>query len=143
MEKLREISPEEKERIEEVLRHFFEEKQEVLFAYLYGSFGEGRFFHDIDIGVFVEKSKVPKEDSLTFEISISIELEELIKIPVDVKVINFSPLSYKYEVIKCGKLILTKDDEKRVEFETSTVDYYFDFAPYLNRYLKEVLDIGD
>jgi len=143
MNKPRDLSTEERERIKEVLSRFLGEMEEVLFAYLHGSFVEGRPFHDIDMGVFVEESKVPKEKALDFEISTSLKLEEIIKMPTDVRVINFAPISFKYEVIKGGKLILTKEDEKRVDFETSTYSAYFDFAPYLNRYLKEVLTIGD
>jgi len=143
MDRLKDLDKEEREKIQKVLGQCLEKEEGILFAYLHGSFTEGRSFRDIDIGVFVEASKVPKEKGLDFEISTAIKLEAVTKMPIDVKVINYAPLSFKYEVIKGGRLILAKDDEKRVDFETSTFSYYFDFAPYRDRYLKEVLNIGD
>jgi len=60
----------------------------------------------------------------------------------DVRILNGAPLSFRHEVIKSGRLILTKDEESRIDFETLTFSHYFDFVPLRDRYLREVLSIG-
>jgi len=42
-------------------------------------------------------------------------------------------------VIKEGKLLLVREDNRRVDFEVLTLTQYFDFAPFRAAYLKEVL----
>jgi hypothetical protein len=88
MEKIRDLVKEERKKIEEVLSNCLEKEEGILFAYLHGSFAEGRPFRDIDIAIFVEESKIQKERAFDFEMSLSIKLEKIIKIPVDVKVIS-------------------------------------------------------
>jgi predicted nucleotidyltransferase len=60
MEKLRDISPEERRGIQRILSGFLEGEEGILFAYLHGSFSEGRPFRDIDVAVFVAKGSTLK-----------------------------------------------------------------------------------
>lgn len=138
MERVRDFSTEERERIKEVLSRFLEKKEEVLFAYLHGSFAEGNPFRDIDIAVFVEESAIPRGRALDFEISVSLEIEELIRVPVDVKVINYAPLGFQY-YSTAGVLINCKKDDLRVDFLTKRRSLYFDFKLSSERFLKEML----
>lgn len=53
--KLYKISPKEKQQIVLRLGELLKAREEVLFAYVFGSFAEGLPFHDIDAG----RSKLP------------------------------------------------------------------------------------
>ena len=138
MEKLRDLNKEDREKIQKVLSQCLEKEREVIFAYLHGSFTEGKLFRDIDIAVFVEEKKVPKEKALDFEISLSLKLEEVIKMPIDVKVINYAPLAFQY-YSTVDTLLMCKDDDLRVDFLTKIRSLYFDFKPSRERFLREML----
>ena len=138
MERLRDLSTEERKRVKEVLSRFLEKKEEVLFAYLHGSFVEERPFRDIDIAVFLEDSNIPRGKALDFEVSMSLEIEKIVKVPIDVKVINYAPLGFQY-YSTAGILITCKKDDLRVDFLTKMRSLYFDFKPLSERFLKEML----
>ncbi len=138
MHKLRDIPDGDREKIQEVLSQCAKAEEGIIFAYLHGSFAEGKAFRDIDVGVYVEESRVPREQALDFEISVSTKLEERIRIPVDLRVINYAPLSFQY-YSTTGILLMCKEDEVHVDFLTKTRSLYFDFKPASERFLREML----
>jgi predicted nucleotidyltransferase len=111
-------------------------RKEILFAYIYGSFLEEGNFRDIDIAVDVgdinEKTDFVYEENLEKDLKKSLS----INIPVDVRVINRSPISFKYQVLK-GRLIVNHNEEKRVDFTVHTVSRYLDLESVLSYYQKE------
>lgn len=113
-------------------------KDEVLFTYLYGSFIEKEIFKDIDIALYLDEKMINEIDIVDYEIDLSLQIEKELKIPVDVKIINFAPLSFRYSV-SCGFLLFSRDESKREEFLCNTWKEYFDFLPIAKIYLKEVL----
>ena len=72
------ISLEEKKRILKTIKKTLESKENLLFAYLFGSFAEGQTFHDIDIALFGKE-----HFSLSSLIELSNLLESKIIFPVD------------------------------------------------------------
>jgi predicted nucleotidyltransferase len=126
MEKLRDLAEEERKKIEEVLSNCLEKEKTFLFAYLHGSFAEGRPFRDIDIAVFIEESKIPKEKAIDFEMLISQRLEKIVKIPIDVKIINYATLAFQF-YSTAGRLLICNEDDLRVDFLTTMRSIYFDF----------------
>jgi len=123
--------------IQQIKKFLFEEKA-ILFAYLHGSFLSENKFNDVDIGVYLDGRMIEDIKTVDFEISLSLKIEKLLKLPVDVKVINFAPLSFRYQV-SCGYLLFSHDELKREEFLCKTWGEYFDFLPISRLYLKEVL----
>lgn len=76
------------------------------------------------------------------ELKLEAELYNLIQYPVDVRILNGAPLSFRYNVIKHGRHLAVLDDDARCDFEEATVSNYFDFAPYRKMYLQEALGRG-
>lgn len=112
------------------------------FAYIHGSFLSEEEFGDIDIAVYLIKGARPPKDSLTkLEIDLEIELEKITGYPVDIRVINNSPLSFRYNVLKSGKLLFARNEDSQTGFAERTITAYIDFVPYRKRYLKEVLEL--
>ena len=68
-------------------------------------------------------------------------MKALGKYIVDVRILNGAPLSFKYNLIKDGIVLLSKDDDKRVDFEEKTIVLYLDFLPYRKLYLRETLGV--
>ncbi len=125
----------DKEEIKEKIRKVLTEKDEVIFAYLHGSFDE-IYFRDVDIAVYVDESKV--EDFLDYELSLSVEIEKIVKLPVDVKVLNSAPLNFKYRAVK-GELLISKNEEIRFRFIEKVLMEYLDFKPIEKRMIREIL----
>ena len=130
----------EKAAIKEALAGKLRQHPEILFAYLHGSFLTREVSNDIDLALYLQT----KPDSvLDYELNMEVILTNSVPgIPVDVRVLNGAPLSFQYNVIKEGIPILVNDENERAEFQERTIKYYFDFAPFRKRYLKEVFRIA-
>ena len=133
-----------RKRVSKVLREALENERGLCVAYAHGSFIERGPFRDIDVALYYHPT--PEFNLLDRELDMEVALEEAlieagIRIPVDVRIINQAPLSFRYGVIKDGELLLVRDDDRRVDFEVLTLSKYFDFAPFRAAYLTEVLGL--
>ena len=134
------IIPDGRKSIIDRLKSCLESHRDIVFAYLHGSFAIGDRFKDIDIAVYLDP--LPSSP-LQVELEIETELGDAIKkYPVDVRILNNSPLSFRYNVIKHGEPIVVHDDDLRSDFVETTLSNYFDFSPFLKIYLKEALGSG-
>ncbi len=129
----------EKKKISENLTNVLKDKKSILFAYLHGSFLE-ESFRDVDLAIYIQTT-LNKKEALQLELKLERELEEDIKLPTDVRILNYSPLSFRYNVFKDGKLILTRNEDLRSEFESLSIREYLDFNFYRKRYMREVLGL--
>jgi uncharacterized protein len=135
-----------KDRISEALTRFLSEREEIRFAYVHGSFLDRDDFNDIDIGIYIDSKKLPGIDSLRYELGLSVEAEDRLKpgesfkryVPIDIKVINDAPVTFRYAVFT-GKVLFSKDEETREDFICYTWQEYFDFQYILDTYYREVI----
>ena len=114
------------------------EEKDIVFAYLHGSILSVPNYNDIDIGIYLDKSIIKDINPVDYQISLSLRLERHFKSPVDIKILNISPLSFRYHVSK-GHLLFCRNDLIREEFLCRTWSEYFDFKPVSQIYLKESL----
>ena len=114
------------------------QRPEILFAYLHGSFAEGRPHRDVDVAVFVDPHALRPERWRQYEGDLAVELQLHLGQPVDVRVLNDAPLAFRYHATN-GRGLVVRDAETRDEFRARTWDAYFDFQPFARRYLREVL----
>ena len=112
-------------------------RPEILFAFLYGSATEGGSFRDLDVGLFVDRARVPASVDLDYAFELADELENIVPHPVDVRVINDAPLPFRYNVSQ-GVVLLATDGEALARFLERTWDEYLDFQPVAMQYLKEL-----
>ena len=135
-----EIPADEKKFIVERIKAYLRSRPDILFAYLHGSFFSGNRFRDIDIAVYL---KPAFSFSLQAELEMEAELSKRVKkYPVEVRVLNHAPLSFRYNVFKNGEPVVVVDDDLRCDFMEATLSQYFDFAPFRKMYLKEALGSG-
>jgi uncharacterized protein len=108
----------------------------VSFAYLYGSYAKGKphSFSDLDIGIYVEGLSL--KACLNLELSLSLQLDELLEhsISAEIRVLNHLPLPVKGKILTDGQLIYSRDEKKRIQFETYARLAYFDFLPAIKQY---------
>ena len=102
--------------------------QEVEFAYFFGSFLKNGFFSDIDMALHVSSDFSPYEQ-VKFSSIVGRKLEEAIKprYEFDVKILNHAPLSFQYGVIKTGEIAFSRDEVKRIRYETKVLSRYLDY----------------
>jgi predicted nucleotidyltransferase len=128
------ISREAKAKSIEDLKRLLRGREEIVFAYVYGSFVEEEKFHDIDIGLYL--SEIAPEPFTQYGLVLSQTLSNELGIPVDVRILNFAPTSFLYHVIR-GKLIIEKDEEVTAQFIEQIIRKYLDIKPLIYRGLKE------
>jgi uncharacterized protein len=121
-------------RVSEILQ----QKDYILFAYIFGSFASDKDFNDIDIGIFITREDI--QSPLQMELDIERELEHTVSISVDVRIINHAPLSFIYHVLKSGSLIIDRDKCIRSDFEGLIYKKYFDFQYVRREYLREIIN---
>lgn len=131
----------EKERIISLIKGELEGREDIIFAYIYGSLVEPEmtFYRDIDIGIYVADMKRAKE--WNYDIGIGIDIEKVLRserfgIPVDVRVINASDILYVHKVIQ-GRLLFVKDEDLWADFVVDVSMRYNDIAPVFNHYFSE------
>lgn len=125
----------EKNRIRRILKEVIASIRKVEFAYVYGSFPEERRFHDIDVAVYLARTE--PVDPLECELSIASMLEQRIRLPVDVRVLNHAPNSFCYEVTR-GEVIFSRNEEVRFSFVERTWNEYLDYKPVVKIILHEL-----
>jgi len=87
--------------------------EDIIVAYVYGSTAKGKEheFSDIDVAILL------KEPSLDKTMRIHGLLTELLGDRVDTLLLNFASPILKYQVVKNGLRVLSKDENARVSFE--------------------------
>jgi predicted nucleotidyltransferase len=127
MEDIRKVITNKQEvikKIGEVISGF----DDVDIAYIFGSFLEREKFNDIDIALVLSKELDPYE-RFKYTMEIARELEKNIKprFEFDVKILNYSTVEFQHEVLKKGKVVFGKAENKRIEYESRLLSTYLDF----------------
>lgn len=135
-------------KIENKLKKYFNGKDYIAFAYLFGSMARGKFtpLSDIDIAVYIDETKTAEN---LFKLRLK-ELAALMNLlgteQVDLVFLNETPLDLNYRVIRDGKLIFERDKKARAHFWEITVRDYLDWKPVIekrNQIIREKMKKGD
>jgi predicted nucleotidyltransferase len=126
----------EKDKIINVITNVLLENNNIIFAYIFGSFILKDNFKDIDIGIYI--SDIKKINILNLEFEIEKKLEDLLRQTFDVRAINKAPISFVYNILKNKKIIIDKDSSLRADFENIIYKDYFDLQYLHNEYLLEI-----
>lgn len=133
-QKIRRTTLEEKQNILDQIREIVERIDNVQFAYAYGSFAEDMLFHDIDVGVYM--SNIDKRPASQYALDLAGELGKTVNFPVDVRILNFAPVSFLYHVVR-GIIIFERNEDLRAEIVERTVKRYLDIKPIIKKGIKE------
>jgi predicted nucleotidyltransferase len=139
------------ESIEGALHHFFSGQQEILLAYLFGSYleREKRPYHDIDVAVFLLPPRIEVLNKTTpygYRAQLVSQLCHLLKYnQVDVVLLNDASPVLLRQVIAKGKLIFRRSDIDRIDFEVKSLKRYADTArirAIKRLYMKQRIERG-
>lgn len=134
------VLPEERAYLLESIRRCLEERREIVWAYLHGSFQEGVAARDIDIAVWVDAERIPAAEWRRYELDLAALLHLRARHPVDVRVLNDAAPAFRYHALR-GEPLVVRDHEHLDEVRARTWDEYFDFLPFARQYLREVLGV--
>lgn len=116
-----------------------ESRQEIIFAYLYGSFlDENLPYHDVDIAVYLDPTWALERDLFEYEMTLSVDLTLALHVPVDVHVLNEAPLGFQHSVLHRGEALFSRSDERLTDFIEQVGLAYMEFSYYVREYLQEV-----
>ena len=115
------------------LATFFESEKRVLVAYLFGSYARGLETPQSDVDIAVLLSEIP-EKALEYYLHLERRLAEVLENDVDLVFLNDAPPLLKYQVIKYGRLLFSRDERVRVMFEAKSLCEYLDFSRAFKRY---------
>jgi uncharacterized protein len=100
---------------------------DILFAYLFGSFGRGKQLplSDVDIAVYLkEASDVPEKKMEILGTLIDIlQTDE-----IDLVVLNNAPLPLRMGILENKKVVVDREPFLRHHYESLTMREYFDFS---------------
>lgn len=121
----------EKEKLIQKLKDYFEKRDDVMMAFLFGSqaMGRARKSSDWDIGVYLN------EEDWTREHEIWLEVQKLIGAEVDLVVLNRAPATIAWRIIGQGENLIVRDSnvfwdflfrvsEEANAFYKTSEDYY-------------------
>lgn len=124
----------DKKKVKNTLSAFFQNRDEVLLAYLFGSVAEDKQnrLSDLDIAVLVETDKLGKLDEQPFgyQVSVMTDVISLLKTnDVDLVILNYATPLLSHEVVKYGEVVFCRDEEMRIQFEVRSLQQYIDTKP--------------
>ncbi|MFO7967577.1 MAG: nucleotidyltransferase domain-containing protein [Archaeoglobaceae archaeon] len=121
------------EELKIAAEEIFSKREEVITAYLYGSFLNTTSYEDIDIGLLIEDEF---NAGALYEPRIAGELEKKLKEDFDVRILNDRPVRFLFSMLKNSEVLYCKDDFKRADFESKVMVKYLDIKPHHEYYEK-------
>ncbi|MEO0114627.1 MAG: nucleotidyltransferase domain-containing protein [candidate division WOR-3 bacterium] len=113
-----------------LLAEALRQESDVIFTYLFGSYGKGKVspLSDIDIAVYLDKNKV--NDIFERKLELNYIVTSVLKTDeVDLIVLNEASLPLIHQVLMTGRLLFSKDEATRITFEVKAQKLYFDAEP--------------
>ncbi len=127
----------QKKKIFTRLKEILIERDEILFAYIHGSFLDNLPFHDIDVALYVDPKEVDSSQSFDYSLGLSVELSQKLGKDIDTKVMNYAPVGFQHSVYKNGKLLFSREDSLRLDLlEKNSLDY-ISFYEFSVQFIKE------
>lgn len=140
MSEYKNIKKEDREKMKQDIEKILTQQEEVVFAYLYGSFLDSPCFRDIDIGVYV--SDIKKENVSDYELELSRKLAAVVGFSFDVfevKVLNFAPYSFLNNIFSRGEVLLSRDEKLLSDLIEKTSLFAISNEHIANQSLKELI----
>jgi len=115
---------------------------DVVVVYLFGSSArrETKPLSDIDIALLLNDNFDEQNNEQSIEARILIDAMKMMETEkIDMINLNHAPLHIRYGVLKDRKILYCSDHTKRVDFETSVVMEYLDFAHIRSMFYQDFM----
>ena len=135
------MDQEQKDSLISKIRDQLLRQEPVLVAYLYGSFLGAGPFRDMDVAAYADPAAFKSTDEIfSYGLSLAGKVDLAVTgVTVDLRLLNLAPVPFKFSVITRGKVIFTKDEQRRMDFEARIRNLYFDFLPHLKLHHRSLV----
>ena len=115
------------------LKDILSKKDEIMFAYLFGSLSKGKEteLSDVDVAIYINQNKLPPSSIFGYKADMISELEKNLDYDIDLVILNDASLLLSFNIIKNGELIFCNSEKEKVNFHFETQRDYLDFKPVL------------
>lgn len=134
--------------IEKKIKELLEDRAEIVFAYLFGSFKSSDKYNDIDVAFYIKPGfdfKNFKSFPFGYESAITGKLNLVLKTDkIDVVLLNKADLLICTQIYNYGKLLFEKDRLLRVKIENAARKEFIDTNHYRqkrSKSLRRLLDV--
>jgi len=93
------LDSKEKNKVTRLLSRALKERKEVLLAVIFGGFVKSEIFRDVDIAVFTGYT-IPYDKVEEYEEKLTRNLEGLVGLPIDVRVIDYAPPWFRMKALE-------------------------------------------
>jgi len=119
----------DKRSIKKKLKEYFKDKENILFAYIFGSYVKGDFSNlsDIDIAVYLKKG----EDIFESKLRLYHDLSILLKRDIDIVILNeIKSYTLLKDILDYNILVKDSSDDSRIMFELNKHHEIIDFKVF-------------
>lgn len=138
-----------KSEIQSKLAAYFQNRKEIIFAYLFGSFAKDRqtFLSDLDVAVYLDYNQIDETKyPYGYESSLASELMGFLDTPkLDIVLINHAPPLLAHRIFSTGIKIFDRSPQTEKKVFVQNFNAYIDTEPlrrvqayYMKRYLKSL-----
>ena len=123
------------EKNKERLIGYLEKHPEIEVAYIFGSVAQGKItpLSDIDIAILIDNEQID-ENAYRYGYKAEI-LSDFIKLfktnAIDLVILNEANTLLRHRVLYAGKILHSKNEKKRIEFQTTTISKYNDYKQFM------------
>jgi predicted nucleotidyltransferase len=120
----------------------FANESALVIAYLFGSQARGDTgpLSDVDVAVLV-KDEISPQETLALRLRLMEAIGRALGLErVDVVVLNEAPYLLQHRVIRDGKVLYSRDELARVQYEFRVLRDYLDYRYYEDRHLRAIQD---
>jgi uncharacterized protein len=118
-----------KEEVRNKAAEYLYSREEILSAYIFGSFVNREKYHDIDIAVRLKNDFIKndlKKFPYGYESYLIAEMTQLLRFDVDIIVMNNAEILIQQRIVNKGITIVSKDEAERIRYENFIRKMYID-----------------
>lgn len=124
------LCSEDRQRITESVRSLLAPSEDIVFAYIYGSFARGEPVRDLDVALYTTENK-----DFLFAIDVAALLRRNTGFEVDVSVMNHAPVALQFAILRDGLLLFSKDETLRTALIERVSRQYREYTHFRDLFL--------
>ena len=124
------LCPEDRQRIAESVRSLLAPSEDIVFAYIYGSFARGEPVRDLDVALYTTEDK-----DFLFAIDVAALLRRATDFEVDVTVMHHAPVALQFTILRDGLLLFSKDEALRTALIEKVSRQYREYIHFRDLFL--------
>ncbi len=124
------LGPEDRQRIAQRVRSLLASSEDIVFAYIYGSFARGEPVRDLDVALYTTEDK-----DFLFAMDVAALLRKDTGFEVDVTVMNHAPVALQFAILQDGLLLFSKDEALRTALIERVSRQYREYTHFRDLFL--------